>query len=382
MSFWRSERKESKSFRLPPHEWDFPNLARNSAEEKASFRGEDLTGPIRLPWFIMWRIAIECRLRRCRYDSHAGDAATLVAAIAIGRRGTDPNPVSTLGDRAVFGQDCPLALSARRRLYVVPRLGSSGNGARRGMALDHLPQEFSRFHDRKNQPEKEGEQQSWILVRFALAEAGLYDRGLRAGYGLLVRRPEVSGAPRSEGCGERGIAAHLREARHENHWDRRARIRLRPFALGNLGDHSRGLACAREESSKQRFGPINGLIGRRPESHAKPALSANLLPFNGDIRGRHFEPHHAVVCVQVNHNFQVRGTDAHRFVFPASGLLRTKGFHRNRSRNHVLGDDDGKRLLAAGLPVVDPRQHSELVIEIIVQHRDARRCEHEIFPQD
>ena len=63
------------------------------------------------------------------------------------------------------------------------------------------------------------------------------------------------GAPRSEGCGERGIAAHLREARHENHRDTRARIRLRPFPVGNLGDHSRGLACAQRRIEEAKIRP-------------------------------------------------------------------------------------------------------------------------------
>ena len=67
------------------------------------------------------------------------------------------------------------------------------------------------------------------------------------------------------------------------------------FHVGNLGNHSRGMACAQEGSRKQRYGSINGLISRRAESHARPALIAGLLPFDDDVRGRHFEPHHAVV---------------------------------------------------------------------------------------
>ena len=72
----------------------------------------------------------------------------------------------------------------------------------------------------------------------------------------------------SESCGERRIAAHLREERHANRCDQRGRIRLRPFPVGNLGNHSRGMARAQEGSRKQRHGSINGLISRRPESRA------------------------------------------------------------------------------------------------------------------
>src|ERR1700730_15604039 len=88
-----------------------------------------------------------------------------------------------------------------------------------------------------------------------------------------------------------------------------------------------------------------------------------------------------MVPIDVNHDFKVWRTDPHRFVLPVSCLLLAERFHRNTSRYHVLRDEDRKRLLAAALPVVNPRQHTELIIEIIVEHRDERRVEHKILAE-
>ena len=52
---------------------------------------------------------------------------------------------------------------------------------------------------------------------------------------------------------EPGIAAYLREERHANRCDRRARICLRAFPFGNMGDHSgvNGIAGRKDRGSKK-----------------------------------------------------------------------------------------------------------------------------------
>ena len=63
------------------------------------------------------------------------------------------------------------------------------------------------------------------------------------------------------------------------------------------------------------------IVGKRRESQSTFGVPVDLFPFDGNVGGRHFESHHAVVAVHVNHNFKVRRTDAHGFVFPVSCLL-------------------------------------------------------------
>ena len=98
-----------------------------------------------------------------------------------------------------------------------------------------------------------------------------------------------------------------------------------------------------------------------------------LLSFDDRVRGRHFDPHQAVVAVEENLNLQVRRDDAQGFVIPAARRLLSEQLHGNASRNHVLRDQYRKRLLASGLPVIHSCKHAELIIEVVIQHGDVRR---------
>src|SRR5581483_6097542 len=79
----------------------------------------------------------------CPNDPHAGDGAPHAAPARIGRRRTNPAPVPALGDRQIPEQCDPVALSGRWRPGILPRPGTSGDGARRTMALDSAAKEQS-----------------------------------------------------------------------------------------------------------------------------------------------------------------------------------------------------------------------------------------------
>ena len=83
-----------------------------------------------------------------------------------------------------------------------------------------------------------------------------------------------------------------------------------------------------------------------------------LFPFDGDARGGHFEAHHAMAGVQINHNLQIWRTDAHSFVSPVSGLLLAKRLHGNVPGTMSWGITTGNCLFAAGLPVIQLRKHA------------------------
>src|SRR5580700_8905076 len=71
--------------------------------------------------------SLDRRVFRGCFGAYAQNAAALAAALGIGRCRTGANPVPALGDRALSGQGSPMAISARRSLYVVPQHCSSGS---------------------------------------------------------------------------------------------------------------------------------------------------------------------------------------------------------------------------------------------------------------
>jgi len=72
--------------------------------------------------------------------------------------------------------------------------------------------------------------------------------------------------------------------------------------------------------------------------------------------------HHVVVCVHVQQNSQVVGTDAQAFVACFLHLLLANRFHRNTSWGHIVRDQDGKCLFAASLLIIDPNEHGVLIV--------------------
>jgi len=100
-----------------------------------------------------------------------------------------------------------------------------------------------------------------------------------------------------------------------------------------------------------------------------------LVADDGDFCFRDFQPHQAVIGVEEQKDFQIRGIDLETFVGLAISAGGAGGLHGDRTGRQLLGNDHRKSLHAALGPVVDARENSVLMIEIVVEDGDERSIE-------
>src|SRR5216683_2352528 len=104
-----------------------------------------------------------------------------------------------------------------------------------------------------------------------------------------------------------------------------------------------------------------------------------LLADNGNLGVRNFQPHEAVIAIEQKKNFEVGGGDFQAFVGLAVGTGGSGRLHGDRTGGQFLGNDHRKSLHAALGPVIDAREDSVLMIEIVVQNGDERGIECEVL---
>src|SRR5271166_547087 len=115
---------------------------------------------------------------------------------------------------------------------------------------------------------------------------------------------------------------------------------------------------------------------RRPLQRKRRLLLAN----DGDFCARDFYAFEAMFLVQVQEDFEVGGGGAKAFVVFARDGGFAGSFYGDGAGGELLRDEDGERLLAALLPIVEAGEDGVLVVEIVVEDGDERGVEgHVLF---